>query len=99
MRRRDPQPGRLSASYRRVALLAFAARRFAAGLRPTAGLLASLLDIFGFAALRTFGRLRKAARCAAANAALAQSASSSDSSNRRAGNCQYEFTVTVLVRV
>ena len=49
------------------------------------------------AALRAFGRLRNAARCAAANAALAHSANSSESSNRRAGNCQYEFTVTVLV--
>ena len=51
------------------------------------------------AALRTFGRLRNAARCAAASAARAQSANSSESSNSRAGNCQYEFTVTVLTRV
>ena len=34
-----------------------------------------------------------------ASAALAHSASSSESSNRRAGNCQYEFTVTVFARV
>jgi len=47
-----------------------------------------LLETFGLAALRAFGRLRNAARCAAANAALAQSASSSESSNSRAGNCQ-----------
>ena len=52
-----------------------------------------------FAALRAFGRLRNAARCAAASAALAHTLSSSESSNSRAGNCQYEFTVTVLARV
>ena len=46
-----------------------------------------------------FGRLRNAARCAAASAALAQPVSSSGSSNSRAGNCQYELTVTVLARV
>ena len=51
------------------------------------------------AALRIFGRLRKAARCAAASADLAHSANSSESSKRRAGNCQYEFTVTVLALV
>ena len=48
------------------------------------------------AAFRPFGRLRKAARWAAASAARAQSANSSESSNRRAGNCQYELTVTVF---
>src|SRR5436190_8485635 len=52
-----------------------------------------------FAALRAFGRLRNAARCAAASAALAHTLKSSESSNSRAGNCQYELTVTVLVRV
>src|SRR6266852_1859215 len=53
----------------------------------------------GFAGLRAFGRLPRAARCAAANAALAQPVSSSGSSKSRAGNCQYELTVTVLARV
>jgi hypothetical protein len=43
-----------------------------------------------------FGRLRSAARWAAASAALAQWAKSSESSNSRAGNCQYELTVTVF---
>jgi hypothetical protein len=53
-----------------------------------------------FFALRAFGRFfLTAARCAAAKAALAQSVRSSGSSNSRAGNCQYEFTVTVLARV
>ena len=49
--------------------------------------------------LRNFGRLRRAARCAAANAALAQSVSSSGSSYSRSGRCQYEPTVTVLALV
>ena len=53
----------------------------------------------GLSALRGFGRLRNAARWAAASAALAHTLKSSESSNSRAGNCQYEFTVTVLVRV
>jgi hypothetical protein len=52
-----------------------------------------------FAAFRAFGRLRSAARCAAASAALAQPVSSSGSSYSRSGNCQYELTVTVLVLV
>jgi hypothetical protein len=39
-------------------------------------------------AFRAFGRLRNAARWAAASAALAHCANSSESSNRRAGNCQ-----------
>jgi hypothetical protein len=52
-----------------------------------------------FAALRTFGRFVSAARCAAASAVLAHTLSSSESSNSRAGNSQYEFTVTVLARV
>src|SRR3984957_7996277 len=46
-----------------------------------------------------FGRFRTAARCAAASAALAQPANSSGSSNSRAGNCQYDPTVTVLALV
>src|ERR1700756_4616880 len=50
-------------------------------------------------ALSAFGRLRRAARCAAARAALAQPVSSSGSSYSRSGSCQYESTVTVLVRV
>src|SRR5260370_24471585 len=54
---------------------------------------------FFFAAVRALGRLRSAARCAADNAALAQSASSSGSSYSRSGSCQYEPTVTVLARV
>ena len=78
--------------------LRFAGLRFGAG-GFAAGLPATFVVTFRFAALRTFGRLRSAARCAAASAALAQSANSSESSNSRAGNCQYEFTVTVLVRV
>ena len=49
-----------------------------------------------FPALRALGRFRSAARCAAANAALAQSVSSSGSSYSRSGSCQYEPTVTVL---
>jgi hypothetical protein len=52
-----------------------------------------------FFALRAFGRFLTAARWAAANAALAHPVSSSGSSKSRAGNCQYEFTVTVLARV
>src|SRR6266576_1847392 len=47
-------------------------------------------------ALRAFGRLPNAARCAAAKAALAQPVSSSGSSYSRSGSCQYEPTVTVL---
>jgi len=43
---------------------------------------------FFFATFCTFGRFRIAARCAAANAALAQLASSSESSKSRAGNSQ-----------
>src|SRR6266568_2907149 len=50
-------------------------------------------------ALRTFGRLPNAARCAAAKAALAQPVSSSGSSYSRSGSCQYEPTVTVLALV
>src|SRR5437868_2984239 len=46
-----------------------------------------------FATFRPFGRLRKAASRADASAALAQSPSSSESSNSRAGNSQYELTV------
>jgi hypothetical protein len=57
------------------------------------------LGILVLAALRAFGSLRSAARCAAANAALAQSVSCSGSSYSRSGNCQYEPTVTVLVLV
>ena len=57
-----------------------------------------LFAIF-FAALPGFGRLRRAARCAAASAALVHTLNSSESSNSRAGNCQYDFTVTVLARV
>src|SRR5664279_2277096 len=52
-----------------------------------------------FAAFFAFGRLRNAARCAAASAAPAHTLSSSESSNSRAGSCQYELTVTVLARV
>ena len=52
-----------------------------------------------FVAFFVFGRFRNAARCAAARAALAHTLSSSDSSNSRAGNCQYELTVTVFARV
>src|SRR6266436_5391411 len=51
------------------------------------------------AALRAFGRLPNAARCAAAKAALAQPVSSSGSSYSRSGSCQYEPTVTVLALV
>src|SRR4051794_24120852 len=40
-----------------------------------------------------------AARRAAASAALAQVANCSESSNSRAGSCQYEFTVTVFAFV
>src|SRR6266481_3132632 len=50
-------------------------------------------------ALRAFGRFPKAARCAAAKAALAQPVSSSGSSYSRSGSCQYEPTVTVLALV
>jgi hypothetical protein len=62
-----------------------------------AGLLADALStvpFFGgpfhaaFRVLPALGRLRSAARCADASAALAQSVRSSGSSNRRAGNCQ-----------
>src|SRR4030095_13318883 len=83
-------------NYLRFALVAgfLVAGVFVAALRPAAGLVTGR-----FPSLRACGRLCKAARCAAASAPLAQLASSSESSNRRAGNCQYEFTVTVLVRV
>ena len=53
----------------------------------------------GFATFLALGRFLKAARCAAAKAALAHPLNSSGSSNSRAGNCQYEFTVTVLALV
>ncbi len=59
---------------------------------------AAALEAF-FATLRALGRLRRAARWAAANAALAQSVNSSGSSYSRSGNCQYELTVTILARV
>ena len=52
-----------------------------------------------FAVSRAFGRFFTAARWAAASAALAQPVNSSGSSKSRAGNCQYELTVTVLARV
>src|ERR1700753_900480 len=45
---------------------------------------------------RDFGRLRTAARCAAAKAVLAHSVNSCESSYRRAGNSQYELTVTTF---
>src|SRR6266702_3288157 len=72
---------------------------FATGFFLTAGFLTTAFFTACFAALRAFGRLRNAARCAAASADLAHTLRSSESSNSRAGNCQYEFTVTVLVRV
>ena len=50
----------------------------------------------GFAA---FGRLRSAARWAAAKAARAHPVRSSGSSYSRSGSCQYDATVTVLARV
>ena len=46
-----------------------------------------------------FGRLRNAARCAAASEAFAHTVKSSGSSYKRSGSCQYELTVTVLARV
>jgi hypothetical protein len=52
-----------------------------------------------FCVLCALGRFFSAARCAAASADLAQALSSSVASNSRAGNCQYELTVTVLARV
>src|SRR5258707_11473444 len=52
-----------------------------------------------FAVLRAFGRFFTAARWAAASAARAQPVNSSGSAKSRAGNCQYEFTMTVLARV
>jgi hypothetical protein len=55
-----------------------------------------VVALFDFGAL---GRFLTAARWAACHAALAHSDSSSGSSKSRAGNSQYEFTVTVLVRV
>src|SRR5882757_7707322 len=76
----------------------FADLFFAAGFLAT-GFLTTGFFAAAFDAFFAFGRLRNAARCAAASAALAHSASSSESSNRRAGNCQYEFTVMVLVLV
>ena len=63
------------------------------------GFLAAGFFAVAFAAFRFFGRFRNAARCAAAKAALAHPLSSSESSNSRAGNSQYEFTVTVLALV
>jgi len=58
-----------------------------------------LTAVFFAATFLAFGRLRSAARWAAASAALAHTLRSSESSNSRAGSCQYEFTVTVLARV
>ena len=49
-----------------------------------------------FVPLRALGRLRSAARWAAAKAAFAQLVNSSVSSNSRAGNSQYELTVTTF---
>src|SRR5258708_34881068 len=60
---------------------------FAADFTLAADLRAAVFLASGFA-LRDFGRLFSAARCAAANAALAHTLSSSESSNSRAGNCQ-----------
>ena len=82
-------------------------RFFADGLFATAFLGAAFLLAAFFAAafvagafdFRDLGRLRSAARWAAPSAERAQTASSSESSNNRAGSCQYEFTVTVLARV
>ena len=54
---------------------------------------------FFLATFFAFGRLRSAARWAAANAALAHPVRSSGSSYSRSGSCQYEFTETVLARV
>ena len=71
---------------------------FATGFLATAFLTATF-SIPAFAAFRAFGRFFSAARCAAASAVLAHAPSSSESSNNRAGNSQYEFTVTVLARV
>src|SRR5687768_7713184 len=59
----------------------------------------ALAATFLVAAFFAFGRLRRAARWAAANAALAHPVRSSGSSYSRSGNCQYELTVTVLARV
>ncbi len=60
---------------------------FAADFTLAADLRAAAFLASGFA-LRDFGRLFSAARCAAAKAALAHTLSSSESSNSRAGNCQ-----------
>ena len=73
--------------------------RLAGTTREDVFFLADFLPVTFFTALRGFGRLRDAARCAAARAALAQPDNSSGSSKSRAGNCQYELTVTVLALV
>jgi hypothetical protein len=80
--------------------------RFAPGLFLTAvfaaffaaGFLTTAFFVTPFA-FRVFGRFFRAARCAAASAVLAHTLNSSESSNNRAGNSQYEFTVTILARV
>jgi hypothetical protein len=66
---------------------------------PAAAFPGAAFFVTAGAALRAFGRFFSAARCAAASAALAHTLRSSESSNSRAGNCQYEFTVTVFARV
>src|SRR6266568_2984590 len=72
---------------------------FAAFLLSSTSLLVAGFFAATFAVLRAFGRFFTAARWAAAKAALAQPLNSSGSSKSRAGNCQYELTVTVLARV
>src|ERR1700722_2876661 len=52
---------------------------------------AGAFAFLGAGFLRVLGRLLNAARCAAANADLAQPANASESSNSRAGNSQYEL--------
>jgi hypothetical protein len=69
---------------------------FAAFLAPAFVTTVFLAAPFAF---RAFGRFFRAARCAAASAVLAHTLNSSESSNNRAGNSQYEFTVTILARV
>src|SRR6266566_2964591 len=59
---------------------------FATAFVLTASFLATAFFATFFAALRAFGRLRNAARWAAASAALAHTLRSSESSNSRAGN-------------
>src|SRR5450631_2097509 len=109
---RDARPGRVTTCPQRAGFprlvfdagaangfFATAPRAFLGTAFVVAACFVSPLFLAPLAGFGGFGRFLIAARCAAPSAALAQSESSSGSSKSRAGNSQYEFTVTVLTRV